>query len=81
MYQVTSHFVTQCFLNLHDVIEEKLNNATYICFIPDIWEYDVNNYLGLAATICSHSGETQVVVLGIWKIPGSSAEEIKAVVE
>ena len=68
-------------LNLHDVIEEKLNNAAYICLIPDIWEYDFNNYLGLAATICSHSGETQVVVLGIRKIPGSSAEEIKALVE
>lgn len=68
---------------LHDVMEERLNNASYICLIPDIWEHDLTNYLGLAATLSSEScsQNSQIVVLGIRKIRGSTAEEIKATIE
>jgi hypothetical protein len=62
-------------------LETKLKEAKYVTIIPDVWEYNFVHRLGLGATLVYDSFQTDLVILGIEVIAGSSAEEVKPVIE
>jgi hypothetical protein len=48
-----------------------------VALVPDIWQHNFNTFLGLCAVLTLSACEAQLVVLGVRRIEGESAEDIK----
>jgi hypothetical protein len=65
------------------VITEKLNKATVVNLILDIWSNSqMTEFMGLAAMLLNDNFEKECFVIGLERMPGShNAENIKATIE
>jgi hypothetical protein len=64
-------------------IENKLNKASQVCLIVDLWSSNQRtDYIGLAANVCSNTLEYECFIVGFERMSGShNAENIKKEVE
>lgn len=67
----------QCLGMLHDMIEQLLNQASYVLLVPDIWEHNFLSYVGLVGILTMPTCDTKFVALGIIRVAGQTAEDIK----
>ena len=65
------------------VITEKLNKATVVNLIVDIWSNSqMTDFMGLAAMLLNDNFEKECFVIGLERMPRShNAENIKATIE